>query len=91
MIALYALALVGLLYVPRRFAALALALLVYDTLTAMLFAGETRYRVPWDFLIALCAAAAVTRLLSLVGHGSVEERAVQDLGPVGRPGLEKVH
>jgi 4-amino-4-deoxy-L-arabinose transferase-like glycosyltransferase len=61
MIVLYALALVGLLYVPRRFAALALALLVYDTLTAMLFAGETRYRVPWDFLIALSAAAAVAR------------------------------
>jgi len=62
MIVLYALGLVGLLYVPRRFAALVLALLVYDTLTAMLFAGETRYRVPWDFLIALSAAAAVARL-----------------------------
>src|SRR5919201_2235388 len=61
MIVLYALGLVGLLYVPRRLAALALALLAYDTLTAMLFAGETRYRVPWDFLIALCAAAAFTR------------------------------
>src|SRR5919197_942316 len=62
MIVLYALGLVGLLYVPRRFAALALTLLVYDTLTAMLFAGETRYRVPWDFLIALSAAAAVPRV-----------------------------
>src|ERR671930_222415 len=62
MIVLYALGLVGLFLVPRRFAALAPALLLYDTLTAMLFAGETRYRVPWDFLIALCAAAAVTRL-----------------------------
>src|ERR687888_57734 len=63
-IVLYALGLVGLLYVPRRFAALALALLLYDTLAAMLFAGETRYRVPWDFLIALCAAAAVERVLT---------------------------
>jgi Dolichyl-phosphate-mannose-protein mannosyltransferase len=63
MAVLYALGLAGLLYVPRRFAALTLALLAYDTLTAMLFAGETRYRVPWDFLIALSAAAAVTRLL----------------------------
>jgi len=62
MIVLDALGLVGLLYVPRRFAALTLALLAYDTLAAMLFAGETRYRVPWDFLVALCAAAAVTRL-----------------------------
>src|ERR671934_2549907 len=58
-IVLYALGLVGLFLVPRRLAALALALLAYDTLAAMLFAGETRYRVPWDFLIALCAAAAV--------------------------------
>src|ERR671936_3125471 len=63
MIVLYALGVVGLLYVPRRFAALALALLAYATLTAMLFAGETRYRVPWDFLIALSAAAVVTRLV----------------------------
>jgi 4-amino-4-deoxy-L-arabinose transferase-like glycosyltransferase len=62
MIVLYALGLAGLFFVPRRLAALALLLLAYDTLTAMLFAGETRYRVPWDFLIALCAAAAVTRL-----------------------------
>ena len=62
MIVLYALGLAGLLLVPRRLAALALLLLAYDTLAAMLFAGETRYRVPWDFLIALCAAAAVTRL-----------------------------
>jgi 4-amino-4-deoxy-L-arabinose transferase-like glycosyltransferase len=64
MIVLYALALVGLFFVPRRFAALALLLVAYDTVTAMLFAGETRYRVPWDFLIALCAAATAERLLA---------------------------
>ena len=63
-IVLYALGLVGLFLVPRRLATLALALLAYDTLTAMLFAGETRYRVPWDFLVALCAAAAVERVLT---------------------------
>jgi hypothetical protein len=63
MIVLYALGLVGLAFVPRRLAALALLVLAYNTLTAMLFAGETRYRVPWDFLVALCAAAAVTRLV----------------------------
>jgi hypothetical protein len=63
-IVLYALGLVGLFLVPRRLAALALALLAYDTLTAMLFAGETRYRVPWDFLIALCAAAVVARVVA---------------------------
>src|SRR5438874_7364083 len=42
-IVLYALGLVGLFLVPRRLAALALLLLAYDTLAAMLFAGETRY------------------------------------------------
>ena len=72
-IVLYALGLVGLFLVPRRFAVLALALLAYDTLTAMLFAGETRYRVPWDFLIALCAAAAVTRLVRRAPAGAEGE------------------
>src|ERR671935_1629092 len=71
-IVLYGLGLVGLFVVPRRLAALALALLGYDTLAAMLFAGETRYRVPWDFLVALCAAAAVARILALIGRGPVQ-------------------
>jgi 4-amino-4-deoxy-L-arabinose transferase-like glycosyltransferase len=61
MIVLYALGAVGLFLVPRRFAALALLLLGYQTAVAMLFVGETRYRVPWDFLIALLAGAAVVR------------------------------
>jgi 4-amino-4-deoxy-L-arabinose transferase-like glycosyltransferase len=76
MIVLYALGLVGLLFVPRRLAALALALLVYDTLTAMLFAGETRYRVPWDFLIALCAAATVERVRTRWAARSTERASI---------------
>jgi hypothetical protein len=40
---------------------LSLLLLGYQTAVAMLFVGETRYRVPWDFLIALLAAAALVR------------------------------
>jgi 4-amino-4-deoxy-L-arabinose transferase-like glycosyltransferase len=56
---LFALGLAGLFLVPRPFAVLALALLVYQTLAAMLFVGATRYRVPYDFLIALLAAAAL--------------------------------
>src|SRR5919197_1075694 len=75
MIVLYALGLVGLLYPPRRLAAFAVALLAYDTLTAMLFAGETRYRVPWDFLIALCAAGAVTRLARRRARSAADEPA----------------
>jgi hypothetical protein len=59
MIALYAFAFVGLFVLPRSFVALALILLAYQTVVAMLFAGATRYRVPWDFLIAIMAAAGV--------------------------------
>jgi hypothetical protein len=61
MVALYALAVVGLVLVPRSFAALVLLLLVYNTLAAMVFAGAVRYRAPWDFLLALLAAFALAR------------------------------
>ncbi len=60
-IPLYVLALAGILVVPRRFAVLAAALLAYQTLVAVGFAGDTRYRVPWDFLLALAAGAAIGR------------------------------
>ena len=42
--------------------ALAVALLGYQTVMAMLFMGQTRYRVPWDFLIMILAAAAAVQL-----------------------------
>jgi hypothetical protein len=66
MIPLYALGLVGLAFIPRRLAWLTVVLLAYVTLTAMLFAGETRYRVPWDFLVAIAASAAAVQLASRV-------------------------
>jgi 4-amino-4-deoxy-L-arabinose transferase-like glycosyltransferase len=56
---LFALGLAGVALASRRFAVLALALLVYQTFAAMVFVGATRYRVPYDFLIALLAAAAL--------------------------------
>ena len=62
MIPLYALALWGLFLAPRRFAALAVLLLAYNTAMAMVFAGTVRYRAPWDFLLALLAAFALARL-----------------------------
>jgi 4-amino-4-deoxy-L-arabinose transferase-like glycosyltransferase len=62
MIALYLLGLIGLFLVPRFLAALTLVLLGYQTVVAMLFVGETRYRVPWDFLIALLAARTLVEL-----------------------------
>jgi hypothetical protein len=63
-IPLFALALVGAWFLPRRLAILAALLLAYETLAAMVFAGETRYRVPWDFLLAISAAAALVELAS---------------------------
>ncbi len=52
----------GLTRVPRHVAALALLLLGYQWLIAMVFVGATRYRVPWDFVLALLAAAAIVDL-----------------------------
>jgi hypothetical protein len=64
MVVLYALGIVGLFLVPRGFAVLAVLLLAYQTAVAVLFVGETRYRVPWDFLIVLLASYAALRLPS---------------------------
>ena len=55
----YALGLLGLFVVRRTFAVLALAVLAYQTLAAVVFVGATRYRVSTDFLIGLLAAAAL--------------------------------
>ena len=55
----YALAIVGVLVLPRAVAALVLLLLAYQTGAAAIFAGTTRYRVVTDFLLVLAAAAAV--------------------------------
>jgi hypothetical protein len=62
-VALYALALIGLFVLPRRVAWLIVLLLGYQTVVAMAFAGTTRYRVPWDFTLALAAGAAVVWVL----------------------------
>jgi hypothetical protein len=58
MIVVYLLALVGLYVAPRWYSLLALRLLGYQTVVAVLFVGETRYRVPWDFVTTLLAASA---------------------------------
>jgi 4-amino-4-deoxy-L-arabinose transferase-like glycosyltransferase len=66
MIPLYVLAVVGLFFVPPFVSVLAVLLLGYQTLVAMAFVGETRYRVPWDFLLALLASAAIVELTARV-------------------------
>ena len=63
---LYALAFAGLFVTRRAFVALALALLAYNTAVALVFVGATRYRVAWDFLLAILAAAALRRLVERV-------------------------
>jgi 4-amino-4-deoxy-L-arabinose transferase-like glycosyltransferase len=64
MIALYALGLVGLCLVSTPIRVLALIFFGYETVAAWVFAGTTRYRVPWDFVLALLAAAVVERVLA---------------------------
>ena len=59
MIALYALAFFGLFAAPPSFVGLALLLLGYQTVCAAIFVGATRYRVAWDFLLAVLVAAAL--------------------------------
>jgi hypothetical protein len=56
---LYALALLGIFVAAPRFVGLAVAVLAYQTLAAMVFVGATRYRVATDFLLALLAASAI--------------------------------
>lgn len=63
-IPVYLLALVGFVVAPRALASLAAVFVAYETLEAWLFAGATRYRVSFDFVLALLAAAAIERLLS---------------------------
>jgi 4-amino-4-deoxy-L-arabinose transferase-like glycosyltransferase len=59
---LFLLGAAGLVLVRRDLAVLIGALLAYGTLAAMVFAGSTRYRVPWDFLLAIPAAAVAVRV-----------------------------
>ncbi len=70
MIGVYALALFGIARVPRHFLVLALALLVYQTVIAFLFVGATRYRVPFDFLLMVPAAAGATRVWEKLRAGA---------------------
>ena len=65
-ILLYAFAVVGLLKLPRRFLVLVLALLAYQTVMAMVFAGTVRYRAPWDFLICIPAALGLAHVVHLI-------------------------
>jgi 4-amino-4-deoxy-L-arabinose transferase-like glycosyltransferase len=60
-IPLYALAVVGLFFVRAPVRVLAVLFAAYETVAAWVFEGTTRYRVPWDFALALLAATVLTR------------------------------
>jgi 4-amino-4-deoxy-L-arabinose transferase-like glycosyltransferase len=60
---LFLLAIAGLFFVPLTVRVLALIFVLYETAAAWVFAGTTRYRVPWDFVLALLAAAALDRAI----------------------------
>ena len=66
MIVIYVLAIAGLFIAPRAFVALALLLLAYQTVCALVFVGATRYRVAWDFLVVILATATVARAVAWV-------------------------
>src|SRR5438067_6150325 len=68
-IVLYALGLIGLFVVPRRLAALALALRAYDTLMAVHLASGPRYRLPWGCLHHLRPPPAGGRLHAVLRRG----------------------
>jgi 4-amino-4-deoxy-L-arabinose transferase-like glycosyltransferase len=86
LIPLYALALVGLLAVPLPFGALAVLLLGYQTGAAAVFAGTTRYRSVWDFLIVVLAVAGAARLYALLRGKRPVERVQRLRGTVGSEG-----
>ncbi len=62
-IVVFALALVGVWFVPVPFAVLSVLLLAYNTVAALAFAGATRYRVSWDFLLVVIATVGAQRAL----------------------------
>ena len=59
MIVIYVLAIAGLFIAPRAFVVLALLLLAYQTVCALVFVGATRYRIAWDFLVVILATATI--------------------------------
>ncbi len=61
---LFLLAIAGIFFVPFNVRVLAVIFMLYETAAAWVFAGTTRYRVPWDFVLALLAAAALDRIFT---------------------------
>lgn len=63
-IPVFFLAALGLFLLRGPFRAFAIAFLAYETAAAWVFAGTTRYRVSWDFVLAVLAVGALDQLWS---------------------------
>ncbi len=74
---LFLLAIAGLFFVPLTVRVLALIFVLYETAAAWVFAGTTRYRVPWDFVLALLAAAALDRAIQWLERRRAGPQAVR--------------
>jgi 4-amino-4-deoxy-L-arabinose transferase-like glycosyltransferase len=60
----FLLAALGLALVRAPFLRLAIVFLVYETVAAWVFAGTTRYRIAWDFVLVVLAVGGIETLLS---------------------------
>ena len=80
-IPVFLLAAFGCFFAKRQFTVIACVLLGYNTLAAMVFAGTTRYRVPFDFLLAILAVAGVDQLLAIRSRRRVGSPRVDSTAP----------
>jgi hypothetical protein len=84
-VTIFALGIAGAFLVSRVYLVLALLLLLYETIVAMAFVGATRYRVPWDFLIALLAGAAAVELARRLRPWRASTGSTSDTGSTREP------
>jgi hypothetical protein len=80
-IPVFLLAAFGCFFAKRQFTVIACMLLGYNTLAAMVFAGTTRYRVPFDFLLAILAVAGVDQLLAIRSRRRLGSPRVDSTAP----------
>lgn len=83
LVPILALALVGLFVSPWPLTSLVLFVLGYQTVVAALFAGTTRYRIAWDFLVVLLAVAGTAKAIEVLSGKRPVEQVQRVRGSVG--------
>lgn len=81
-----ALAVIGLFAAPWSLTSLVLLVLGYQTAVAALFAGTTRYRTAWDFLVVVLAVAGAARVVEALRRKRAVEGVERLRGTVGPEG-----